>query len=175
MFGIGTTEFMVILAVALVIFGPQKLPELAKAIGRAVGEFKKATTEIKETFEQDDQLTDVKRTFEEAVAEGMRDGYEQETKKEAVDNDVLEEMLAHREELDKADSRREPAIEDSYFSDESRTEPTQTETAETETAETETAETDLDRAVAETAAQAEAGEPSSDKAAEDDQEPEKQA
>jgi len=43
MFGIGATELIIILVLALIIFGPGKLPEVGKAIGRGIREFKKAT------------------------------------------------------------------------------------------------------------------------------------
>jgi sec-independent protein translocase protein TatB len=42
MFGIGMPEMILILAVALIVIGPKKLPDLAKSLGRAFGEFKKA-------------------------------------------------------------------------------------------------------------------------------------
>lgn len=48
MFGLGTTELIVILALALVVFGPSKLPEIGKAIGKGIHEFKSAATEITE-------------------------------------------------------------------------------------------------------------------------------
>ncbi len=51
MFNIGLPELMIIVAIALIVFGPNKLPELAKAFGRAMREFKKATEEVKESFE----------------------------------------------------------------------------------------------------------------------------
>ena len=51
MFNIGFPELLIILAIALIIFGPNKLPELAKGLGRAMREFKKATEEVKESFE----------------------------------------------------------------------------------------------------------------------------
>jgi TatA/E family protein of Tat protein translocase len=51
MFNIGLPELLIIVAIALIIFGPNKLPELAKAFGRAMREFKKATEEVKESFE----------------------------------------------------------------------------------------------------------------------------
>ena len=50
MFNIGFPEMMIILAIALVVFGPSKLPELAKGLGKAMSEFKKASEGIKEGF-----------------------------------------------------------------------------------------------------------------------------
>jgi TatA/E family protein of Tat protein translocase len=51
MFNIGLPELLIIVAIALIVFGPNKLPELARAFGKAMREFKKATEEIKESFE----------------------------------------------------------------------------------------------------------------------------
>jgi TatA/E family protein of Tat protein translocase len=64
MFGMGMPEILLILALALIVIGPKKLPDIAKAMGRAMREFKKATTELKETMEIDDQLKDVKDAFQ---------------------------------------------------------------------------------------------------------------
>jgi len=47
MFGIGPTELMVILAVALIVLGPKRLPELARSLGKGLAEFKRATNDIK--------------------------------------------------------------------------------------------------------------------------------
>lgn len=53
MFGLGVPELILICLIALVIFGPKKLPEIGKAMGKSIGEFRKATTEInKEVTEQ---------------------------------------------------------------------------------------------------------------------------
>jgi TatA/E family protein of Tat protein translocase len=65
MFGIGMPELILIMVVALIVIGPKKLPDLAKSLGRALGEFKKATREFKETIELDHGLDDVKKTFNE--------------------------------------------------------------------------------------------------------------
>ena len=50
---IGVQEMVVIFLVALVLFGPRKLPELAKNIGKAVTEFRRAQSELKETFQRE--------------------------------------------------------------------------------------------------------------------------
>lgn len=47
MFNVGPTELMVILVLALIVFGPKKLPEMGKSIGKGLSEFRKAQTEIK--------------------------------------------------------------------------------------------------------------------------------
>jgi TatA/E family protein of Tat protein translocase len=52
---IGVQEMVVIFLVALVLFGPRKLPELAKNIGKAVTEFRRAQSELKETFQREIQ------------------------------------------------------------------------------------------------------------------------
>jgi len=46
MFGVGPTELLVILVIALLVLGPQRLPDLARALGKAIGEFKRATSDI---------------------------------------------------------------------------------------------------------------------------------
>lgn len=64
MFGIGMPELIIILAVALIVIGPKKLPDLAKSLGRAFNEFRKATQELKASIDLDDGLKDVKKSFD---------------------------------------------------------------------------------------------------------------
>src|SRR5512136_2516286 len=68
MFGIGLPELIVILAIALIVVGPKKLPELAKALGRGIAEFRRATTDLKESLETNSAISEVKQTITEAKA-----------------------------------------------------------------------------------------------------------
>ena len=52
MFNIGPWELILILVVALIVVGPGKLPEVAKSLGKATNEFKKATTSMKRQFDE---------------------------------------------------------------------------------------------------------------------------
>lgn len=51
MFGIGPTELIVILIIALLVIGPKKLPELARSLGRGLAEFKRATSDFTEELD----------------------------------------------------------------------------------------------------------------------------
>ncbi|HXV36695.1 MAG TPA: Sec-independent protein translocase protein TatB [Myxococcota bacterium] len=50
MFGIGMTELLVILTVALIVLGPKKLPELARSLGKGLAEFRRASSEMRREF-----------------------------------------------------------------------------------------------------------------------------
>jgi TatA/E family protein of Tat protein translocase len=52
MFGIGMPELLLILAVALIVLGPKKLPDLARALGKGMAEFRRATDELRDEFRQ---------------------------------------------------------------------------------------------------------------------------
>jgi len=53
MFGIGMTEIIVILAIALLVIGPEKLPELARTLGKGLAEFKKTAEDFRNSFHED--------------------------------------------------------------------------------------------------------------------------
>jgi len=59
MFGIGTTEILLILVVALLVIGPTKLPEVARALGKGMAEFRKMSSDVKRTIDLEGQLSDM--------------------------------------------------------------------------------------------------------------------
>ncbi len=77
MFGsIGPTELILIFVIALLVFGPKKLPEIGKSVGKALGEFKKASEEIKGRIEEEIQaseIRDIHKDLKDGV-ESLRDG-----------------------------------------------------------------------------------------------------
>jgi TatA/E family protein of Tat protein translocase len=70
MFGsIGMPELVIILVIALIIFGPRKLPELGRSLGRSLGEFKKASNELRSTLEEEVRVEEQKEQREKMEAE----------------------------------------------------------------------------------------------------------
>lgn len=65
---IGMPELIIILVIALIIFGPRKLPELGKSLGRSLNEFKRASTDLQNTLEQEIKLEEQKETQAKAKA-----------------------------------------------------------------------------------------------------------
>ncbi len=65
MFGLGITEILVIFVIALIVFGPKKLPELGKSIGRAMAEFKKAQQEFQNAVQSEMKEVEKETNLEE--------------------------------------------------------------------------------------------------------------
>ena len=60
MFGIGMTELLLIGALALMVLGPKKLPDLARALGKGFAEFKRATDDFKNTLQEETRVAETK-------------------------------------------------------------------------------------------------------------------
>ncbi|PLX88045.1 MAG: twin-arginine translocase subunit TatB [Desulfuromonas sp.] len=67
MFGIGMTELLLIMGLALIVLGPKKLPDLARALGKGFAEFKRATDDFKNTIQEETRIAETK---EELLKEG---------------------------------------------------------------------------------------------------------
>jgi sec-independent protein translocase protein TatA len=57
---IGMPELIIILVLALIIFGPRKLPELGRSLGKSIGEFRRASNELRSTLEEEIRVEEQK-------------------------------------------------------------------------------------------------------------------
>ena len=60
MFGIGMTELLLIMGLALIVLGPKKLPDLARALGKGFAEFKRATDDFKSTMQEEVRIAETR-------------------------------------------------------------------------------------------------------------------
>jgi len=65
MFGIGTTELILILVVALLVLGPQRLPEVMKLLGKVLSQFRKITDEVKKEIMDQEELGEIQESLKE--------------------------------------------------------------------------------------------------------------
>lgn len=94
MFGIGMPELIIIFVIALIIIGPKKLPDLARALGKGMAEFRKATNEIKANLDIEDDIKGMEEELADSVS-GLIDESETEDETKAKDDGRAE---AHKEE-----------------------------------------------------------------------------
>ncbi len=95
MFGLGIPELLVIFVIALIVFGPKKLPELGKSIGRAMAEFKKASDEFQDSVRA--EMKEVEKSAD--VKEEMKQIEQQIGQLDQPKSDVKNEQLGTAETL----------------------------------------------------------------------------
>ena len=93
MFGsIGMTELIVIMVVALVVIGPKRLPEMARTLGKALGDFKRATSDFQSSFSMEDDYDldvldeDVKQQDKKASTEESKDNEGDDEKEDTAES-----------------------------------------------------------------------------------------
>ncbi len=86
MFGLGFPELLLIFVIALIVFGPKKLPELGRSVGRALAEFKKASEDFQESMkaemkevEKTAQLEEIKKIGQEIITDETKQASPAET------------------------------------------------------------------------------------------------
>ncbi len=97
MFGIGPTELIVILGIALLVLGPKRLPELARSLGRGLAEFRRATADVT------DELQNARVMLEEESRKAANEKHNRRRRKAAGDDDDEDDEDEYEED-DEADA-----------------------------------------------------------------------
>ena len=84
MFGLGWQELLIILIIALIIFGPRKLPEIGKSIGQAINGFRESTK--KATSEAKKEIDSVKTVIDDATTQTPDESDQKDTSSKSEDN-----------------------------------------------------------------------------------------
>ncbi len=66
---IGMPELIIIFVIALIIFGPRKLPELGRSLGKSINEFKRASNELRNTLDEEIRVEETRSTERQRVSE----------------------------------------------------------------------------------------------------------
>jgi sec-independent protein translocase protein TatA len=69
---IGMPELIIIFVIALIIFGPRKLPELGRSLGKSINEFKRASNELKNTLDEEIRVEEARSTERQRAPEPAR-------------------------------------------------------------------------------------------------------
>jgi sec-independent protein translocase protein TatA len=88
---IGAQELIIIFVIALIVFGPRKLPQLGKSLGRSIGEFKRASNELRSTLEQEIRVEETRKEIMEPIETISNEAKEAIKKATQLDDDLEEE------------------------------------------------------------------------------------
>jgi TatA/E family protein of Tat protein translocase len=112
MFGsLGVPEILLIFFVILIVFGPRRIPEIGRTLGKALGEFRKATDDLKNTIDREVRLEELKQVMPNAVTP-----FESVSRSEPVlepSPGPFSEPPAESPSVQVAESPRSAAVEDS--------------------------------------------------------------
>ncbi len=100
MFGLGIPELIIIFVIALIVFGPKKLPDLGKSIGRAMAEFKKASEEFQESVRSEMREVEKSADLEEVKKLGSLENLSAD-KETGSGKPADEQKIEQKEALDK--------------------------------------------------------------------------
>ena len=104
MFGIGTPELIVIFVIALIVIGPKKLPDLARALGRGMAEFRKATSDIRANLDMEGELKGMEQEIADSVSGFMANASEP-TDKTSSEGEDTPQSQKREEETDIAEKK----------------------------------------------------------------------
>ncbi len=104
MFDLGTQELIVIFIVAFLVFGPKKLPELGRTLGKGIRELKTAMRGVKESLDEagsdiTDELKEAKSGLEDSIYESIESGIDKKNREE-------------KEEADTGQDKKNPPLND---------------------------------------------------------------
>jgi len=100
MFGIGFPELLLILGLALVVIGPKRLPDIARALGRGFSEFKRATEDLKSTFNEEVRTSERRDRLqrEGQIATPVRNPYTEPEEAEVVTEAPAEPAIEEKKD-----------------------------------------------------------------------------
>ncbi len=131
MFGLGMPEILLILAIALIVIGPKKLPDLAKTLGRAMGEFKRSAQDFKRSIDIETTVKDSVKDITSPPAEDLKEVIKDVNKKDDQTTDTDEPEAFRRTAKKETDSEKPEADNASETASDADSKPSSADSAGT--------------------------------------------